>query len=121
MERRWRVAVATRDGKVVGEHFGRASAFYIVDISPDGTCGFTEKRPVTPLCQAGEHTEQGLASSVSALSDCCAVLVARIGTSARRALELNRIAVFEQPDLIDSALGKLAKYFIQTNFAKPEA
>lgn len=115
-----RVAVASMDGKVVNEHFGRAKELLIVDVAPDGTYTFVEKRPVARLCMSGEHPQEALGATVSALSDCAAVLVSRIGITAKRALETNRISVFEQPDLIDSALSKLAKYFAKTNFTVPE-
>lgn len=120
MKRCWRVAVATLDGKVINEHFGRAKAFYIIDLAPDGTYTFFEKRTVTPLCANGEHTRESLEAGVGALRDCTAVLVSRIGMAAKKALEQNRISVFEQPDYIDSALSKLAKYFSKTNYTVPE-
>lgn len=120
MEKHWRIAVASRDGKVINEHFGRAREFYIIDIAPEGTYTFIEKRCVSPLCMSGEHSQEAMESSVSSLRDCAAVLVSRIGTAAKRSLELNRIAVFEQSDFIEDALSKLAKYFIKTNFTVPE-
>lgn len=116
----WRIAIASLDGKVINEHFGRADAFYVVDLSPDGSYTLIEKRTVTPLCADGDHTQEGLESSIRALSDCTAVLVSRIGMAAKRALEINRISVFEQPDYIDSALQKLARYFSKTKFILPE-
>lgn len=120
MENKWRIAVASLDGKVINEHFGRAKEFYIVDINRDGTYAFIEKRAIDPLCHSGEHAEAALEATVNALHDCVAVLVSRIGVAAKRTLELNKIAVFEQPDYIESALSKLAAYFIKTNFIKPE-
>ena len=120
MERNWRVAVASSDGKVINEHFGRAKEFFIVDIAPDGTYTFIEKRAVVPVCVGGGHTGEAIEAVVSELRDCVAVLVSRIGTAAKRALEQNSISVFEQPDYIDSALAKLAKYFAKTHFTVPE-
>ena len=115
MSKTWRVAVASLDGKVINQHFGRADSFYIVDLQSDGSKQVIEQRNVVPLCVAGEHTDEALLESVTALRDCSAVLVARIGAVAKRALELNKIAVFEQPDYIDDALQKLSKYFIKSN------
>ncbi|HWQ75316.1 MAG TPA: NifB/NifX family molybdenum-iron cluster-binding protein, partial [Syntrophomonas sp.] len=116
MEKKWRVAVASLDGKVINEHFGRAKEFYIVDINQDGTYAFIEKRAVAPLCHSGEHAETAMETTVNALHDCVAVLVSRIGAAAKRTLERNKIAVFEQPDYIENALSKLAAYFIKTKF-----
>jgi len=119
MNRNWRVAIASLDGKVINEHFGRAREFYIIDLAPDGTYSLIEKRTVTPLCANDEHTREGLYNSIVALRDCTAVLVSRIGMAAKKALEQNRISVFEQPDYIDSALSKLAQYYTKTNFIAP--
>lgn len=116
MRKYWRIAIASLDDKVINEHFGRAKEFQIVDIMSDGTWEFMEKRTVKPLCNGGEHSEQALELLIGELGDCTAVLVARIGAAARRALELNHIAVFEQPDYIDVAINKLTEYFIKTNY-----
>mgnify|MGYP000929320327 CR=1 FL=1 len=120
MSRKWRVAIASLDGKVINEHFGRAQSFLIIDLAPDGTYTLVENRSVIPLCVSGEHTPEALEVSVSALRDCAAVLVARIGMAAKRALEMNRISVFEQPDFIDIALSKLAEYYAKSNHFVPE-
>lgn len=117
----WRVAVASLDGKTVSQHFGRAETFYIIDIGEDGTCTPVELRKVTPLCNHGEHTEQELQNSVSALSDCVAVLVSRIGGGAKRALELNHISVFEETDYIPNVLNKLYRYYKRTRVTPSDA
>lgn len=120
MSKTWRIAIASTDGKVINEHFGRAKEFLIVDIKQDGSNEFLERRTVIPLCESGEHTQEGLINSVNSLNDCTAVLVSRIGTTAKRALELNRISVFEQPDYIEDAISKITKYFIKTNYSNSE-
>ncbi len=120
MRRVWRIAIASLDAKVINEHFGRAKEFFIIDLSSDGTYTFVEKRSAAPICVCGEHSQEAIEDRITALNDCAAVLVAQIGASAKRALEQNRISVFEQPDYINSALLKLARYFTKTNFTKPE-
>lgn len=112
----WRVAVATTDGKVINEHFGRARAFYIFDIKLDGTHEFLEKRTVTPLCRDWNHDDNALLDITERLKDCSAVLVSKIGPSAMRILEINGIAVFEEANYIDETLGKMARYFVKTNY-----
>jgi Dinitrogenase iron-molybdenum cofactor. len=116
----WRVAVASRDGKVINEHFGRASEFLIADVYRDGSYKFIEKRTVKPLCSAGTHSDEALLSHISVLRDCIAVLAAQTGPSARRALEMNGIPVFDIPDYIDTTLQKLAGYFAKTIFSSEE-
>jgi predicted Fe-Mo cluster-binding NifX family protein len=114
----WRVAAASVEGTMVTEHFGRAKAFYIVDIQADGSFETPERRLVTPLCEGGGHSESALGATVQLLRDCVAVLVAKIGPSARKQLELAGIAVFEQPARIEEAAKKLGAYFAKTN--RPE-
>jgi predicted Fe-Mo cluster-binding NifX family protein len=109
----WRVAAASIDGILVTEHFGRSNGFFIVDIQPDGRFAVAERRPVSALCEAG-HSESVMAATVQTLSDCLAVLVAKIGPSARKQLELAGIAVFEQPIIIEEAARKLAAYYGKT-------
>jgi predicted Fe-Mo cluster-binding NifX family protein len=111
----WRVAAASIDGILVTEHYGRSKWFYIIDIQPDGTFIIVERRPVTPLCENGGHSEAGMASGVQTLRDCAAVLVAKIGPSARRQLELAGISVFEQPVIVEEAARKLAAYYRRSN------
>ena len=121
MRRRvWRIAVASSDAKVINEHFGRANEIFIIDLVSEGTYTFVEKRATAPISINGEDSQQALSERVEALKDCIAVLVAQIGTLAERALEQNGISVFVQPDYIDSALLKLARYFAKTKFIKPE-
>jgi predicted Fe-Mo cluster-binding NifX family protein len=116
----WRVAIASLDGKVINEHFGRAKEFYIVDIAPDGSYQYVGRREVIPLCDGGEHQADALQNSAEALRDCTAVLVARIGPAAKRGLEINGIAVYEHPDAIENAIPKLARYYVQTNYQNLE-
>jgi predicted Fe-Mo cluster-binding NifX family protein len=66
---------------------------------------------VDPLCEGGGHSDSAFAATVQLLRDCAAVLVARIGPSARKQLELAGIAVFEQPVKLDEAAKKLAAYY----------
>jgi predicted Fe-Mo cluster-binding NifX family protein len=111
----WRVAIASIDGVLINEHFGRSRWFYIIDIQRDGTGVSVERRSVTPLCQCGGHTEGGMASCLDSLKDCVAVLAAKIGPSARKHLELRGISVFEEPAEIEGSIKKLADYYVKTN------
>jgi len=111
----YRIAAASTDGKVINEHFGRAASFLIYDIDAAGF-SFVEKREIIkPLCGscADGHNDDSLSASVEALADCAAVVAERIGPTGRRALALNNISVFEQPDKIDNVLTKLAAYYVK--------
>ncbi|GHT89930.1 dinitrogenase iron-molybdenum cofactor [Spirochaetia bacterium] len=108
----WRVAAASIDGILVTEHFGHSKWFYIVDIQADGTFVTLERRPVTPLCESGHAAME---STLQTIGDCIAVLVAKIGPTARKQLELAGISVFEQPVVLEEAAQKLAVYYGRTN------
>jgi len=109
----YRIAAASSDGKTINEHFGKAVSFLIYEIGKEG-CNFIEKRSVTPLNCKSEHTDENLASTVSAFKDCTAVVVVKIGGPVRRAFEINGISVFEVTDSIDNALAKLTAYYTRT-------
>jgi len=112
----FRIAAASTDGKTINEHFGEAESFLIYDIDASGW-KYIEKREVKPLCGSIEchscegNNDDSLSASVKALADCTAVVAERVGPTGRRALALNNITVFEQPDDIENALTKLAQYY----------
>lgn len=49
-ERIYKVAVASSDGIVVNQHFGRADTFFIYEVAGTGNYRFLETRTVTPVC-----------------------------------------------------------------------
>ncbi len=75
---RARVAVATRGGGTVNEHFGHAREFQVYEVSAAGA-RFLSHRKVESYCRGGEGEEDVLEAVLRALSDCQAVLVARVG------------------------------------------
>lgn len=106
-----KIAVASTDGKVVNQHFGRADKFYI--FAADSEKGFLrceEERKVCPVCHGGDHEDLAMQQAVENLSDCRYVLVSRIGMRAKNECEKNGITVFEIPDEIEIAVDKLLKY-----------
>jgi predicted Fe-Mo cluster-binding NifX family protein len=109
-----RIGIASIDGVLINEHLGRSRWFYIIDLEPDGSSAVFERRPVTPLCRCGAHSEEGMAEVFAALKDCDAVLAAKIGPGARRYFEERGVAVFEGPLAIEEAVRKLAAYYAGT-------
>ncbi|MDR3238955.1 MAG: dinitrogenase iron-molybdenum cofactor biosynthesis protein [Clostridiales bacterium] len=107
-----RTAIATTDGKVINEHFGRAEAFYIVDID-ETEAPVVEKRAVTHLCGGGDHDEDVLQKTIERLLDCRVILVAKIGPGARRALEAAGLSVFEIGLPIPEAIEKTRGYYFR--------
>lgn len=106
----YKVAVASSDGKVINEHFGRATQFLIFNVEGNKT-EFVELRKTVPFCNSGEHDDNKLLSSAELLTDCRAVLVAQIGNGAVQALRSKGVEAFDIKDFIDDALGSLAKYY----------
>lgn len=76
------IAVASSDGIVVNNHFGRAGSFYIYEVNDDESIDFFEKREVTPICDGGNHSEERLKENLLIFQDCRYLLVSRIGSGA---------------------------------------
>ncbi len=100
-----RVAVVSSDGKVINQHFGKASRFLIFEVDC-GKIQFMEVRETTPLCGSGEygHADDALSRTISLIADCEAVLCARIGGGAEEVLIENGIKPIEAPYFIHEAL-----------------
>jgi nitrogen fixation protein NifX len=104
-----KVAVASRDGIVVNEHFGRASLFYIYEIS-EGMINPIEVRKITPVCHSGNHDYVLLTKNLRKLADCDYMLVSRIGTNALNIAKKYDIEVFEIPGMIMESIEQLYKF-----------
>jgi nitrogen fixation protein NifB len=72
------VAVATKGGGRINEHFGHATEFQIYELSASGA-KFVGHRRVDLYCQGGFGEEDNLVTVVRAINDCTAVFVAKIG------------------------------------------
>lgn len=76
------VAVATKGGGRVNEHFGHVTEFQIFEVSATQAL-FVGHRRVDLYCQGGFGDDEQLPSVVRAINDCHAVLVAKIGACPR--------------------------------------
>jgi nitrogen fixation protein NifB len=91
-----RVAVATRGGGAVDQHFGHAREFLVYDVSRDGVAHVGIRR-VDTYCHGGDGDDDSLGATIRALAGCDAVLVAKIGHCPRGQLLAAGIApVVEQ-------------------------
>jgi nitrogen fixation protein NifB len=93
-ERSLLVAVATKGGGRINQHFGHAREFQILE-ADGATVRFVGVRRVDNYCQGGFGDEDLLSSAIEALKDVSAVLVARIGACPRKTLEEAGIAVID--------------------------
>jgi nitrogen fixation protein NifB len=72
------IAVATKGGGRINEHFGHAKEFGVYELSTAGA-KFVGHRRVDLYCQGGFGEEDRLETIVRAINDCHAVFVAKIG------------------------------------------
>jgi nitrogen fixation protein NifB len=79
------VAVATKGGERINEHFGHAKEFQIYEVGPKGA-KFVGHRRVEEYCEGGEGNEDALETVIAAIADCAAVFVAKIGGCPKKSL-----------------------------------
>jgi len=107
----YKIAVASSDGKVVNQHFGKATQFLIFEVEKDNF-KFLELLEASAFCNYGEHDDNKLLSAVEVLEGIRAVLVSQIGKGAAQALKIKGIESFDVRDFIEDALKKLIKYYL---------
>jgi nitrogen fixation protein NifB len=94
------VAVATKGGGVVNQHFGHAKEFQIYEV--DGNqVSFVSHRKVDHYCQGGYGEAATFENIVKAIADCQAVLVSKIGESPKEKLQKAGIQAIETYDVIE--------------------
>ncbi|MDD4867740.1 MAG: nitrogenase cofactor biosynthesis protein NifB, partial [Mycobacterium sp.] len=105
-ERTALVAVATKGGGVVNQHFGHADEFWVYEAAP-GWAKLVQTRSVERFCngpsECGEE-ESVLQKTVRMLGDCQAVLCSKIGPEPRDVLADAGIEAIEVYDLIEQAV-----------------
>lgn len=106
----YKIAVASTDGKVVNQHFGRAEKFYIIQVEDDGAFHYVETRETEAVCSGGNHSEEGLELAVQLIADCSYALVSQIGPGAEYALGRKGVTAFAISHYIEEAVQKLIQY-----------
>lgn len=106
---KYRIGIATTDGLVVNQHFGRAESFLIADVDETEKINVIEQRFLQPICEGGDHDDNRLLANVEKLSDCNYILVSRIGPGASALLSQKGIAAYEIPGVIEDAVKKLLR------------
>lgn len=106
----YKIAVASSDGIVVNNHFGRAKDFYIYTIDSREQIKFLEKRIMNPVCDGGNHDDQKLDENLKNLSDCDYLLVSRIGEGAYHRAKQFGIESYEIPGMIEDSIKQLINY-----------
>ncbi|MFZ3384437.1 MAG: NifB/NifX family molybdenum-iron cluster-binding protein [Candidatus Methanoperedens sp.] len=102
MKKNLKLAIASSDGKVINQHFGKATRFLIIE-SDGEEIKVVEVRKNTPACgslEYGGHADDSLYGSISIISDCYAVLCSRIGGGAAEELLRRGVEPVEAPGFI---------------------
>lgn len=107
-DRGLRVAVASRDGKTVHQHFGRATHFLVFDVTP-GRAELVDRRENVPACTGGDGTgtHDLMDDTLALLEDCGAVICVRIGPGAIERAERQGLRPYLSHEPIVEALAKL--------------
>lgn len=104
------VAVSSRDGVMVHQHFGHTEEFLILKVIDNERYVFAGRRRAGAVCRTGEHDDGQLAKTVELLSDCRYVLSAKIGAGAQTALRAGGVTPLEIAHFIDYAMEKVMLY-----------
>ncbi|MBS1183890.1 MAG: nifB [Proteobacteria bacterium] len=102
------VAVATKGGARVNEHFGHAREFQVFEAGPKGIA-LIGHRKVDAYCMGGFGEDATLGPTIAALDGIDTVLCAKVGDCPREALVAAGITVTDAYayDYIETAVGKL--------------
>lgn len=98
-----RIAVATKGTGLVDVHFGHATGFDIYDVTRAGA-EFLEARTVAPYCHGQDNGPGDLEPILTALADCQAVLVSRIGSGPDDRLAAAGIEPVQTYNTVENAL-----------------
>jgi nitrogen fixation protein NifB len=114
------VAVATRGGGRVNQHFGHAREFQLYQVSAEGITFTGVRRLEDAYCKDGEGEDKTLQSTIAALGGVDVVLVAKIGDCPKRKLEAAGLKVSDTyaHDYIETAI---SAYYAEAFGARPRA
>ncbi|BCJ99343.1 NifB/NifX family molybdenum-iron cluster-binding protein [Anaerocolumna chitinilytica] len=112
----YKIAVASSDGKVINQHFGRTETFYISEVNDNRSYHLLEERRIRAICMGGEHDASALNTIADKLADCKYVLVSQIGPGAEYVLNQKGVTVLVIRDYFDNAIQKLMEYDEKVNF-----
>jgi len=73
-----KLAVASKDGISINEHFGHAKVFHINSVS-ENQCLLLEQRQVEHYCHGNSGNQSAMAMILQTISDCHGAFVAKIG------------------------------------------
>lgn len=108
------VAVATKGGGIVNQHFGHAKEFQIFEVDAN-EAKFVGHRKIDQYCQGGYGEDATLEYVIKAIADCKAILVSKVGECPKAELREAGLMVVEAYDVIE----KVAREFYDEHILKP--
>lgn len=106
------VAVATKGGGMVNQHFGHAREFMIYEVDANET-KFVGHRKVENYCQGGYGEEDSLDTIIKAIADCKAVLASKVGSCPQEELQKAGLQVVEAYDVIETVAREFYSQYLQ--------
>ncbi|MGB8698584.1 MAG: nitrogenase cofactor biosynthesis protein NifB [Thermosynechococcaceae cyanobacterium] len=107
------LAVATKGGGLVNQHFGHAKEFMIYEV--DGSeARFVTHRKIDHYCQGGYGEAATLEGVIKTIADCKAVLVSKIGDCPQKELAQAGIQSVEAYDVIEKVAREYYDQYLQT-------
>jgi predicted Fe-Mo cluster-binding NifX family protein len=104
-----RFAVASKDGRIVDEHFGHAETFYIYESNGDNV-RFIDTRSVAKYCSGADSCDSADRDKVfDMLSDCDTVIALRIGLAPAQKLQSAGKRVISVYEYTETAVLNAAK------------
>ncbi len=100
------VAVASKTGRLVDQHFGQVTEFYVYEYR-EGKAMFIEKRSVLKYCNGPDDCdlgEENISRIIQTISDCKAVIAMRIGDVPKEKLRQRGIRVYTTFDRIETSV-----------------
>ncbi|MBE9182292.1 nitrogenase cofactor biosynthesis protein NifB [Oculatella sp. LEGE 06141] len=107
------VAVATKGGGIVNQHFGHAKEFQIFEVDAN-EAKFVGHRKIDQYCQSGYGEDATLEYVIQAIADCKAVLVSKVGECPKAELREAGLQVVEAYDVIEKVAREFYDQYLQT-------
>jgi nitrogen fixation protein NifB len=95
------VAVATKGGGLVNQHFGHAKEFMIYEVDATSV-NFVGHRKIAEYCQGGYGEDAMLENIIGTAKDCTAVLASKVGPCPSKQLAEAGLKVIEAYDVIET-------------------
>ncbi|NEQ46602.1 MAG: nitrogenase cofactor biosynthesis protein NifB [Leptolyngbya sp. SIOISBB] len=114
------VAVASKGGGLVNQHFGHAKEFMIYEVDA-AEAKFIGHRKIADYCQGGYGEEAALDGILQTIEDCQAILAMKIGPCPQKAIKAAGIEVVEDYGVIEAIARKYYDQAFSTQSATDAA